>query len=73
VTKPIDLIRAEAKASAAYLGEAASRLLAWANLLGADPHPVLTQTEVREAALALAKQGGRLSQAVDMTKPRRKK
>lgn len=65
-------LRNEAAQTEAVLRVAATRLLEWATLLtGAFPESIVPPGEVRQVAHALAKQGGRLSMAREMAKPKR--
>lgn len=60
------MLRNEAAATCAVLQVAADKLLVWAVLLGGADDVI--PEELRTLAHQLAKQGGRLSMAAEMTK-----
>lgn len=64
-------LRYEAKFTCTCLREAAEKLLAWAALQPGNTFPIPNE-HLRDLAWALARQGGRLSMAADMSEPRRK-
>lgn len=67
-------LRAEAANTEVVLREAAARILNWADVLAASFfESAVPPEEVRQVAHALARQGGRLSMAREMAKPRKRK
>lgn len=66
-------LRAEASAACAKLDEAAKQLALWAEIQEAETRPLLTATEIKTWALALAHQSGRLDMAISMAHTRRKR
>ena len=68
-----NLLPAEAAFTCTVLSEAATKLLQWADLVRAAGNVDIIPAEaLREMGLALSNQGGRLSMAKEMSKPKRK-
>jgi hypothetical protein len=63
-----DALRTEARATSDCLAEAAKKLLEWAAIQALDPGSLVTGQEIREVAQTLAKQGGRLDMALEMSR-----
>jgi hypothetical protein len=66
-------LRSEAAFTCCSLREAAVKLLMWAELQQGDPCPLIPNEHLRELAHALAKQGGRLDMAAEMSAPTKKR
>jgi hypothetical protein len=70
---PNQKLRDEAALTSQKLSEAATRLLNWAEVLGTSFFAsAIPPEEIRQVAHALAHQGGRLSMAVDLAKPKKR-
>lgn len=67
MSKPTQELRAEIAATCEKVKEAAEKLLAMANLLDADPFPLVAPEKLRDLGWSLAGQGGRLSMALELT------